>query len=218
MTSLFVNEIFWSIQGEGSQSGRPSIFIRLQGCLNACPWCDTRYAQALPTLKGKDQNQELVFNKKEPSEAYSLLEVDVICAKIKELPTAAKLVVLTGGEPCRQDLTLITTLLLRDGFACQIETSGSEPIKCHKDTWVTLSPKACGVYAPNWARANEIKLPVANLQDITRYAKELAEIKTKKIWLQPVDCNQDATELCVKICQERNWNLSIQMHKYINIK
>ena len=104
-----------------------------------------------------------------------------------------------------------------NGFQVQIETSGTENILCAKTSWITLSPKAKPVLAENWEKASEVKVPVRDEQDIARYERELRKISQEKISLQPVSCDAKATALCVRICQQNNWRLSLQLHKYIGI-
>ena len=217
MNYLLVNEIFCSLQGEGSRQGRPAIFIRLQGCKNNCPWCDTKYAMHLSNQNQLPDNSLAVFDKKKPSPLYSRLSTSFLKEKIKSKMKPGFLAVITGGEPCLQDIYTLTHDLLDLGLDCQIETSGTEKIIVAKETWVTLSPKEKGFRLENLDRANEVKLPVGGIEDIKRYENILEKNNNKIIYLQPIDCNPEATKLCVDICQEKNWRLSIQIHKYIGI-
>lgn len=218
MSLLLVNEVFWSLQGEGSMTGRPSVFIRLQGCHNHCYFCDTPLAQSLDHPPLKEDKITQVFEKKNPSKDYALLSPQFLAKEIAKKTNPGWLVVITGGEPCLQDLKPLTLNLEDLGFNCQIETSGSEPINSSPNTWVTLSPKEKGVYKPNWERASEIKLAVGNSCDLERYYDKLKSFPPEKIWLQPIDCSKEATKLCVEVCKSHNWRLSLQMHKYIGIK
>ena len=98
---LTVNEVFFSIQGEGSRAGRPCVFVRLTGCPLRCSWCDTAYA----------------FH-----EGEKRTEDDVI-AEIQGLP--CRLVQVTGGEPLSQPAAFpFVTRLLDAGFEVLVETSG----------------------------------------------------------------------------------------------
>ncbi|MBQ7739363.1 MAG: 7-carboxy-7-deazaguanine synthase QueE [Desulfovibrionaceae bacterium] len=212
-----VNEIFCSIQGEGYMQGRPAIFIRLQGCKNKCPWCDTKYATTISEVNQLQDDSMIVFQKEKSSPIYSRLKTSFIVEKIKEKAKPGFLVVITGGEPCQQNILALTKDIIASGFDCQIETSGTEQIIVAEKTWITLSPKEKGFRLENLSLANEIKLPVRYLSDIERYEKILEKADGKIICLQPIDCDTEATKLCVQVCKEKNWRLSIQMHKYIGI-
>ena len=216
MTKLLVNEVFWSLQGEGFFSGRPAVFIRLQGCHVGCPYCDTKYAlQRDPKHQGLQS--EALFQKASGTSDYFSVESDWLAREVRKRTSQNILAVITGGEPCSQDIADLTSQLGDFGFQVQVETSGTESICCVKTTWITLSPKAKPVLAENWEKASEVKLPVRDEQDILRYEEELSQIPREKISLQPVSCDAKATALCVRICQQRNWRLSLQIHKYIGI-
>ncbi|AWB68859.1 7-carboxy-7-deazaguanine synthase QueE [Saccharobesus litoralis] len=213
--------MFETIQGEGAYTGTPSIFIRLQGCPVGCPWCDTQqtwYVEEKDKISAKD-----MLAKQGDSPTWSTLTVAEIMLVIEQQGYHAKHVVITGGEPCMYDLTELTTVLQTAGYQCQIETSGTFEIKTHTDTWVTLSPKVNmkGKYPildTCLARANEIKHPVATEQHIIELEALLARGDfTKLIYLQPISQKSRATEFAIKTCIEKNWRLSIQTHKYLNI-
>ena len=132
---------------------------------------------------------------------------------------------ITGGEPCEYDLMALSQTLLAHGYQVQIETSGTQPIRADDSCWVTVSPKikmAGGyeVLAETLRRANEIKHPVGTEKDIEQLDALLQQLKSvndKTICLQPISQKPKATALCMKTCIERNWRLSIQMHKYLDI-
>ncbi|MDY4673117.1 MAG: radical SAM protein, partial [Desulfovibrio sp.] len=136
MRTLAVNEFFVTLQGEASFAGTPAVFVRFQGCPVACPWCDTQYAAR---LDGATLDFAAVRAKQGPGAGYADVEPEALLAAIRE--AGPRHVVLTGGEPCRHDLTELTSRLVAEGFRVQIETSGTMPIRCHADVWVTLSPK-----------------------------------------------------------------------------
>jgi 7-carboxy-7-deazaguanine synthase len=136
----------------------------------------------------------------------------------------ARHIVITGGEPCMYDLRELTETLHSQGFATQIETSGTFEINCADDTWVTVSPKVnmkggYQVFAQALNRANEIKHPIATENHIDELDELLQDIdiSAKTICLQPISQKPRATELAMKVCIARNWRLSIQTHKYLNI-
>lgn len=215
MTALYVNEVFWSLQGEGSLVGIPSVFVRLQGCEVGCPWCDTGYAATLaPELRLPD-NDPAVLRKPAASPRYTLATLEWLTAAVLERTPSGWHAVVTGGEPCRQDLRGLTAALLRAGLSVQVETSGTCPIACAAGTWVTLSPKHRPVLEENWLRASEIKLPVREPADVARYAARLEALPGRNILLQPVSNEPEAMALCVRCCMEHNWRLSFQAHKML---
>jgi 7-carboxy-7-deazaguanine synthase len=136
----------------------------------------------------------------------------------------ARHVVITGGEPCIHDLTPLTELLEKNGYSCQIETSGTHEVRC-TTTWVTVSPKVnmrggYDVLSQALERADEIKHPVGRVRDIEALDELLATLTDEKqrvIALQPISQKDDATRLCIETCIARNWRLSMQTHKYLNI-
>ncbi len=102
-----INEIFYSIQGEGIQMGIPTVFVRTQGCNLDCSWCDTVYAKNFE--KGKD------------------MKISEIVKKIKKYP--AKYVCVTGGEPLLQkNVKILINRLLKIGYNVNLEINGSLPL------------------------------------------------------------------------------------------
>lgn len=218
-----INEIFQTLQGEGVFTGVPAVFIRLQGCPVGCSWCDTKHTwekkSEKETVLGDIALKNLDIDTWAPADASALIEL------MKKQGYTAKHVVITGGEPCIYDLTELTQTLEQKGYQCQIETSGTYPIQCSSKTWVTVSPKVgmkggLQVLTASINRANEIKHPVARMRDI----EELDNLLTRRtvetelvIALQPISQKASATKLCIDTCIERNWRLSIQTHKYLNI-
>jgi 7-carboxy-7-deazaguanine synthase len=224
MTQLPLNEIFESIQGEGSFTGAPSIFVRLQGCPVGCAWCDTKHSWFLD--ESHQTSFEKVVAKGGDGDSWCYVEVESLVEHLKTYQ--ARHIVLTGGEPCLYDLTELTGQLLANGFSCQIETSGTFEVKVHDRCHVTVSPKVAmkGGYeildqALN--RANEIKHPVAMQRHIDELDQLLSrltpqQLATKKIYLQPISQQNRATKLAIDTCIARNWWLSIQTHKYLDIQ
>ena len=219
-----INEIFQTIQCEGFYSGVPSIFIRLQRCPIRCSWCDTKYTWI--QLKNKKTSINNIISKITPNNTWSFVKVEQIIQIIKDQNWTAKHIVITGGEPAIFDLTPLTEELELHGFKNQIETSGTHEIKCSENSWVTVSPKINQsrryyplIQALN--RSNEIKHLVENNKNIEILDELLIMIKNDKktriISLQPINKKKLSTKLCIEICTIRNWRLSIQIHKYINI-
>lgn len=114
-SALQINDLFWTLQGEGRWSGRRALFVRLPFCNYDCPWCDTEYN----SFKKVTEDEFLQFTKQEP----------------------ARFAVITGGEPmAHKDLTRIIMLLKKEGFEIACETNGSLPIPDTID-FPTVSPK-----------------------------------------------------------------------------
>ena len=222
-TCYKINELFETIQGEGSFTGQPSIFIRLQGCPVGCSWCDTKHTWEIdPQLQVAG---DVMLAKTQESDYWSELSVEQILETIKEQGYQAKHIVLTGGEPCMVDLKPLCEALEQKGFSCQVETSGTFEILVSDNCWVTVSPKVNmrgGYKILNSAmlRANEIKHPVATEQHVDDLKALLAEHQIKKtpVYLQPISQKPRATELAIQTCIENNWRLSVQVHKYLGIE
>ena len=141
--SYKVNEIFYSLQGEGLHTGEPAIFIRFSGCNLACPWCDTDH------------------------KAFTEMTAEQITSKCKHYP--AQLVVLTGGEPALQADDALIAALHDAGYYIAIETNGTHSLPDDID-WVTCSPKE-GSHVV-LSEADEIKI-VYTGQDVEHWREQL---------------------------------------------
>ncbi len=223
--ALRVNEIFESIQGEGTHSGRACFFLRLQGCSVGCKFCDEK--------KTWRAEQGTVVEEAEILERFYKLNPDL------------KYATITGGEPCEQDLGALLGLLDQNGFSTAIETSGTgayaEKLAQHQGLWITLSPKE--LYSANaeisdtvWQRASEIKFVVSRALiaespvkegsgfdlNIKKYIGERLRpwTSTKAVYLVPdfydFETNRD---LALKLCRESagRLKLGLQAHKYWGI-
>ena len=217
-----VNEVFETIQGEGSFTGAAAIFIRLQGCPVGCSWCDTKH-----TWEVNDEQRlplgDIVIKTAE-TEHWAGVSVEEILALFVKEDYQAKHVVITGGEPCMYDLNPLCEALHSKGYSTQIETSGTFEIKAPAKTWVTVSPKVnmAGGYKVLQSaldRANEIKHPVAmekHIDELLRLLQQ-TDITAKLVYLQPISQQRRATELAIAMCKKYNWRLSVQVHKYLGI-
>lgn len=217
-----VNEVFQTIQGEGSYTGAPAIFIRLQGCPVGCSWCDTKHTW--------DVHDNLrislgdVVQKTAETEQWAGVSAAQLLTQFINAEYQAKHVVITGGEPCMYDLNPLCELLHANGYSTQIETSGTFEIKAPAQTWVTVSPKVnmAGGYKVLQSaldRANEIKHPVAmekHIDDLLQLLQH-TDVDAKLIYLQPISQQRRATELAIAMCTKYNWRLSVQVHKYLGI-
>ncbi|MBC8945443.1 MULTISPECIES: 7-carboxy-7-deazaguanine synthase QueE [Xenorhabdus] len=218
-----INEMFQTLQGEGVFTGVPSVFIRLQGCPVGCSWCDTKHTWEKKV--DKQQPMENILVKSQDSDIWGVATPRQMINLFTRQGYTARHVVITGGEPCLYDLRPLTETLEREGYQCQIETSGTHAICCSDKTWVTVSPKVkmrggYKVLPEVMQRANEVKHPVGRERDIEALDELLTmlnEDNAPVIALQPISQKEEATRLCIETCIARNWRFSMQTHKYLNI-
>lgn len=240
MKKFRINEIFYSLQGEGHNTGRAAIFIRFAGCNLRCPFCDTEF------------------------DSYREMTADDIIASIAPYP--ARFVVLTGGEPTLQADEAFVDLLHQHGYEVAMESNGTRPAP-HNLDWLTVSPKSLPLTPSDWrgdskamggsiARGNSIargdSIAKGDAQDglandRVRMGKAPDEIKVvfenetslhqliatfplqsegvrARLFLQPCDTGDaERNKLILRDCidyiqQHPEWRLSLQTHKLIDIK
>jgi organic radical activating enzyme len=194
VNKLEINEIFYSIQGEGKHSGAAAVFIRLAGCDMGCKWCDSKYAQ----------------------ETKFKLLPEQILARIKKYP--AKDAVITGGEPTRQNLQPLFKLLKKNNFRIHLETNGSNDIDTSPLFCLTVSPKK-NVSAQMLKKADAIKIIV----DSKISEKQICVYKKfgrkTSLYLQPEGNKRENIKKCLNLIKRNpQFRLSLQTHKLINIK
>jgi 7-carboxy-7-deazaguanine synthase len=196
--TLPVMEAFYTIQGEGFHQGRAAYFIRLGGCDVGCVWCDV-----------KDSWEE---------GKHPLRTIEEIIGEAKKYP--CRLAVITGGEPLMHDLDELTKTLHKEGFATNIETSGAYPLSGQWD-WICLSPKKFKAPLPEViSRANELKVIIFNQSDF-KWAEQYEALVNKdcKLYLQPEWSKAESiTPSIIEYIKDHpQWELSLQIHKYINV-
>lgn len=195
---LPVMEHFYTIQGEGFHQGRAAYFIRLAGCDVGCVWCDV-----------KDSWDEGAHPR------YSIAD---LLSFVKATP--AKLVVITGGEPLMHPLDELTTALQSAGLQTNIETSGAHPLSGSWD-WICLSPKKFKAPLPAiLPLANELKVVIFHPSDLDWAEKYAAQVSpTCRLYLQPEwEKAAKVTPLLIDYIKSNpQWELSLQIHKYINV-
>jgi 7-carboxy-7-deazaguanine synthase len=206
------------MQCEGLLAGTPAFFIRLQGCAVGCPWCDTKYSWDI--ADGKRIEVAAMLSKPVGDDTYALTSVESLVQAA--LDSGNRHVVITGGEPCEHDLTPLTEALIAKDLTVQIETSGTQPIRAHPLTHVTVSPKinmpgGFAVLKEALTRANEIKHPVGKLRDIEDL-QTLEFDSSTPVFLQPLSGNKKATQLCIDEARKRGWRVSIQIHRFIGVR
>jgi 7-carboxy-7-deazaguanine synthase (Cx14CxxC type) len=207
-----VKEIFYTLQGEGANSGRPAVFLRFAGCNlwsgreadragAVCRFCDTEFVGTDGDGGGKFETADALA-----------AEIDAAWAA---RGAEQRLVVCTGGEPLLQlDAALVAALRAR-GFMVAVETNGTQQAPAG-DLWLTVSPKAGAALA--LARGDELKLvyPQSGAEP-ERYA----QLEFRHFFLQPMDGPDKArnTRLAIAYCLEHpQWRLSLQTHKLIGIR
>lgn len=193
-----VNEIFYSLQGEGRHTGRPAVFIRFSGCNLRCPFCDTDFTAA------------------------TQMTADDILQTISRW-NHCNFVVLTGGEPSLQVDDALVDALHKAGFSVAVETNGTHALPAAID-WVTWSPKdqfTDTVPPLALKKIDEVKVVFDGQHDPECYS---TISPGAYLSLQPCDTgneerNQLLTSQCVHyILQHPHWHLSLQTHKLINIR
>ncbi|WP_116137230.1 7-carboxy-7-deazaguanine synthase [Trinickia diaoshuihuensis] len=205
-----VKEIFYTLQGEGANAGRPAVFCRFAGCnlwsgreedraSAVCRFCDTDFVGTDGENGGKYRDAEALAGK---------------IASLWPEGEANRFVVCTGGEPMLQLDEPLVGALHAAGFEVAIETNGSLPVLESID-WVCVSPKADAPLVVT--KGNELKVVVP--QDGQRLA-EYAELDFDYFLVQPMDgpSRELNTRLAIDWCKRHpRWRLSMQTHKYLNI-
>jgi 7-carboxy-7-deazaguanine synthase len=196
--ALPVMEHFYTLQGEGFHQGKAAYFIRLAGCDVGCVWCDV-----------KDSWEE---------QKHPLRKIEDLVKEVKQTP--AQLVVITGGEPLMHDLDELTRQLKAADLQTNIETSGAYPLSGTWD-WICLSPKKFKAPLPGiLPHANELKVVVFNKSDFD-WAEKYAVLvsPTCKLYLQPEwEKAAQVTPLIIDYIKANpKWELSLQIHKYIDV-
>lgn len=190
-----INEIFYSLQGEGRHAGRAAVFIRFSGCNLKCPFCDTDFS------------------------TYKEMTADEICDIIREWRDCG-FVVLTGGEPTLQLDQALMDALHDEGFTVAMETNGTRELPCYVD-WLTVSPKTA--YVENGKTAvqscSELKCVYDGEHEPQTYG-----IIAEYLYVQPCDTgneekNAEIIAKCVEWVKEHpKWQLSLQQQKILNVR
>ncbi len=195
---LPVMEQFYTIQGEGFNSGKAAYFIRIGGCDVGCHWCDVK--------ESWDANLH-------PLTLSETLLTEVLQYK-------AQSVVITGGEPLIYNLSYLTAILKKEGIETFIETSGAYQLSGTWD-WVCLSPKK--TMAPLnaiYEKAHELKIIVHNKHDLIWAEEQAQQVgKTCYLFLQPEwSKHAQVLPLLIDYVKEHpRWMISLQTHKYMHI-
>ena len=237
--ALAIQEIFYTIQGEGPFAGVPAVFVRTAGCTLHCMWCDSEFESG-------------INNRLTPVEILSQVRE----VRGGHLSWGWPLVVLTGGEPFRQDIRLLIRTLIAAGYHVQIETAGTHWLPGFEELLVqslfpimggcsiVISPKTGKVasefteYAHAWKyiirvgeTAREDGLPNMSTQVLgqqQKLARPPGRTMPSSIFLQPCEeysstgapdsvRTANNTALAVKLCMRHGYRLSLQTHKILGL-
>ncbi len=193
-----VNEMFYSLQGEGVRAGTPNVFLRLARCNQECRLethgfdCDTEF------------------------ESGRWLTAEEIVAEARRLSAGCGWLILTGGEPALQVDGKLIDALHGAGFELAIETNGSVELPAGID-WITVSPKVAE-HAIRQRTAHEVKYVRGYGQALPRTV-----VKAEHYLLSPAfdgaGLDRRALEWCIRLCQEHPpWRLSVQQHKLWGVR
>jgi 7-carboxy-7-deazaguanine synthase len=212
---LWVQEVFYTLQGEGPFSGHPSVFVRLAGCNLACYWCDTEFESSTwkPSLE-------------------DLLD------KISQLkPAVCDLIVITGGEPFRQNIKPLVVALLAQNLRVQIETNGTlwGDLPDHERLTIVCSPKTAHLHPEIGSRISAYKyvltdqqsdaedgLPVVSTQKAGQPVTIARPQGNVPVYVMPLDqydedANRRNRQYCVDIAKRFGYKLTLQTHKILAI-
>jgi len=198
LEKLPLMEHYYTIQGEGYNTGTPAYFLRLGGCDVGCVWCDVKdsWDATQHPVTGIDEMLQLVRN------------------------SNASTVVITGGEPLMYDLKDLTEYFHENNIRLWLETSGAYPLTGNWN-WICVSPKKYKTPLKGvLEKADELKVVIFNRSDFDWAEQHAANVSTNsKLFLQPEFSRQ--AEMLPRIIgyikQNPRWRISLQTHKYMNI-
>lgn len=209
--NLQLKNIFATLQGEGLHVGVPSVFVRLGGCNLTCNFCDTDFEDFVKTPL-----------------ADIMAQIDKLSRNHENL-RVRKLVVITGGEPLRQNIAPFCEMLLSDGFSVQIETNGTLYRELPMEVDIICSPKNTGqgymqLRDDLLRRVSALKFIISasdsGYKDVSEVGQSMYDIP---VFVQPMDeydevKNAANTSLALDLSLERGYRLSLQTHKILKIE
>ena len=192
-------EDFYTIQGEGFNTGKAAYFLRLAGCDVGCVWCDVKESWS--------------------AENHPRIGIDEMLKRIKQ--SGADKVVVTGGEPAMYDLKPLTDALRENNLLCYIETSGAYPLTGDWD-WICVSPKKFKTPLPEiLLQAHELKVIVYNKSDF-EWGEKNADMLNDNclLYLQPeYSVNEKILPQIIDYVKtNKRWRISLQTHKYLGVR
>lgn len=194
MNNYKINEIFYSLQGEGINSGKPVIFIRFAGCNLDCSFCDT------------DKSIRFIYS-----------DTRIINILLQIAPQC-KSVIFTGGEPLLQLDSNLINKLKKDNYWLGLETNGTiRPTKGLD--YITVSPKENLDYWYHENKVNELRVPFKVDKEVNKYLA----IKAENYCISPIfgnmKINKDNLKAAIDFCLANpQWRLSVQNHKLWEIR
>lgn len=213
--SLWIQSVFYTLQGEGPFIGKPALFVRLAGCNLKCFWCDTDFESSVwhPTL----------------DELFERIE--------SERPKHCQLVVITGGEPFRQNIAPLVERILKMGLSVQIETNGTLWVELpdHPNLHIVCSPKSSFIHEKLLPRVTTFKyvlesdgvsledgLPNKSTQKVGTETTIARPPAGSDIYVMPLDAgeeklNEANRRTCVDVAMRFGYRLTLQSHKLLNI-
>ncbi len=189
-----VNEIFYSLQGEGRFTGTPAVFLRLSGCNLKCSFCDTSHEDGVEM---------------EPAEII-----------VEILQYSSRHIVITGGEPSLQLDRDFVDRLHQHGYFVQVETNGVKRLPDNVD-WITCSPKYKPIC---YDEVQEIKYVYEGKESEEKIYSIFSSVRAEEHYLQPCDVNNPERNAeilagCIDFIKAHpEWKLSLQTHKMLHIR
>lgn len=205
---------FLTIQGEGPYAGEPAVFIRLHGCNLACTFCDTQFS--------------------DPNDPVCSIEEIVLAAALEKQRRDVQLVVITGGEPLRQNIKPLCKLLCDHFVITQIETAGTcwvpgieqwADIVCSPKT-PTIHPKVLEFamafkYVISERQQFDGFLPITATQEGARPARLAAPRRGAPVYLSPMDAageTESNIRLVGRMALAHNVHAGVQLHKLMGLE
>jgi organic radical activating enzyme len=212
-----LHSIFATIQGEGIFAGDPATFVRLAGCNLKCPACDTEYT-----------------SKRELTTPAFILEY------CNAVTSPNRIVVITGGEPFRQDISLLVATLVEGNFRVQIETNGTlaptyDTVKYKHDVYIMCSPKVGRIHKDLVEHVSAYKYVISHkdvsvLDGLPTRVLGLRNLPARPpkehprlIFVQPMDSHEESEniknlEATKRSALKHGYCLCLQIHKIINME
>lgn len=206
-----IKEMYYTLQGEGGQAGRPAVFLRFSGCnlwsgreedrhKAICQFCDTNFWGTDGENGGKYANPD---------------EVVMMASKLYPSGYANKYVVCTGGEPMLQLDKALVDAFHKEGFEVGIETNGTIAINLPLD-WICVSPKENTNIVQQTGDELKIVYPQGRMNP-----QEWEALDFTYFYVSPMDNEhtEENIQTCIEYCKSNpKWRLSLQTHKFIHIK
>jgi 7-carboxy-7-deazaguanine synthase len=198
-----IKEIFYSLQGEGMNTGRAAVFVRFSGCNLACPFCDTDFS-------GTDGPGGGMYDR-----PFDIITAMRACVDSLARDGIPRLAVMTGGEPALQVDGALIRELHNSSWEVAIETNGTLPIPPGID-WITVSPKAQTNLVVTGGSELKLLYPQKGIDPA-----DFEGLDFKHFIIQPIDeaVGSENLEDAIAYCLAHpRWRLGIQLHKMIGIK